>query len=92
MPRRKVIDEEKETERAIKTGSLDHVYREMILRVDDMAKDFALVKSVRSERAGLRLAVKMSMLEIFLKQYRHVLWALRKHNIIAKRLEAKDND
>ena len=87
-----MINIESESKRAIEAGGLDHVLKEIILRIEAMESDFYLLKTRRSERAGKRLSSKFMKLECVLREYRQVMLALRRHNLIAKKIERDDGD
>ena len=77
MPKRKILDIEKETEKMIKTGSFDPHFKWIILHVDSMVKDITWFNK-GSSISTRRLAVKLSKLEAYWKEIRKVILNVRK--------------
>lgn len=84
MPRRKVIKNlEEETEKAIKADNIDHLFRRLILMVDDLAKNVASFNQGK-DLPGRKIRVKLQKISSFSREFATIIGRIRKHRKNAK--------
>lgn len=88
MPRRKVIDNlEEEIEKAIKKDNIDHLFKELILMVDDLSKNVASFNQGK-DLPGRKLGVKLHKISSFSREFATVIGRIRKHRKNVKNINS----
>lgn len=88
--RRTVMNFEKEVKKAIKKNNVQHLYNNILLKVDHMSVNLARFNAdKRSHAAGKRLRIELSELEIYAGKVKKIVQILRKHRKNVKELETE---